>query len=737
MKKTLKIAMIIVCSVLIVVLSSLIYVLSVTAGVKINEEKLVNMERIISYYDINGNKFAEESGGVAVTEIKNIPEYVKNAFIAIEDKRFYSHNGVDYRGLFRALFNNVKSFSFKEGASTISQQLIKNTHLSNEKTLKRKLVEIKLARKLEKKFTKSEILEKYLNTIYFGDGCYGITEASKHYFNKQPFELDINEGAILAAIIKAPTYYSPLADTNKCFVRKNIVLSEMLEQGYITIHEFNENKNKAVTTIENKDLNHNFLSLAKSEYCKIMKNYSHFYNNFNVYTSFNPNLQQILESEKIDTKDYENSSIILDEKSRILAYCSTIGNLPRQVGSTIKPLLVYAPAIETNAVYSCSPILDEKTDFNGYNPSNYNEKYYGYISVKESLAKSLNTCAVKLLNQVGVDKAKSFIKNTDITLDKEDDSLCLALGATNKGIKLTDLTSAYSVFLNKGSYVSSSCINKIETNEKEVIYQKKSQGKRVFSQDTIDIMNDMLSFVVTNGTAKKLSFLNMPIYAKTGTVGSEKGNTDSYTISYTSEYVLGTWCGNKENTLMSNAITGGGVPCVQSANIWEKVYKNKLPKKIENSNKTCEEFIDKITYDNDHRVILADLKALPRYTEKMIFKKNALPKERSSIFSSPIIEKPKISIKNNEINILLCLTEYYDAIIYKTINGKKFAVYDTENNNKKIYVDHDLIPNQNYTYSVVPYHNNGAEKIYGKEIIIETIKIPKAPINDWWKNELD
>lgn len=737
MKKTLKIAMIIVCSVLIVVLSSLIYVLSVTAGVKINEEKLVNMERIISYYDINGNKFAEESGGVAVTEIKNIPEYVKNAFIAIEDKRFYSHNGVDYRGLFRALFNNVKSFSFKEGASTISQQLIKNTHLSNEKTLKRKLVEIKLARKLEKKFTKSEILEKYLNTIYFGDGCYGITEASKHYFNKKPFELDINEGAILAAIIKAPTYYSPLADTNKCFVRKNIVLSEMLEQGYITINEFNENKNKAVTTIENKDLNHNFLSLAKSEYCKIMKNYSHFYNNFNVYTSFNPNLQQILESEKIDTKDYENSSIILDAKSQILAYYSTIGNLPRQVGSTIKPLLVYAPAIETNAVYSCSPILDEKTDFNGYNPSNYNEKYYGYISVKESLAKSLNTCAVKLLNQVGVDKAKSFIKNTDITLDKEDDSLCIALGATNKGIKLTDLTSAYSVFLNKGNYVSSSCINKIETNEKEVIYQKKSQEKRVFNQDTIDIMNDMLSFVVTNGTAKKLSFLNMPIYAKTGTVGSEKGNTDSYTISYTSEYVLGTWCGNKENTLMSNAITGGGVPCVQSANIWEKVYKNKLPNKIENSNKTCEEFIDKITYDNDHRVILADLKALPRYTEKMIFKKNALPKERSSIFSSPIIEKPKISIKKNEINILLCLTEYYDAIIYKTINGKKFAVYDTENNNKKIYVDHDLIPNQNYTYSVVPYHNNGAEKIYGKEIIIETIKIPKAPINDWWKNELD
>ncbi|MBQ8427390.1 MAG: transglycosylase domain-containing protein, partial [Clostridia bacterium] len=544
----------------------------ITINVKLDKEKLVNMERVVSYYDNNGNKFAEESGGIAVTDISKIPTHVKNAFISIEDKRFYEHNGIDYRGLLRATFNNIKSFSFKEGASTISQQLIKNTHLTNEKTLKRKLSEIKLAKELERNYSKEEILEKYLNTIYFGNGCYGITQASNYYFNKTPEFLDVNEGAILAAMIKAPSHYSPITNMDKCFKRKNLVLLEMKNQGYITDSEYLINSNKEISIKEeNNSTNINFLTLARNEYDALIKNCPYKSNNFNVYTSFNPQLQQILDEEKLVNGEYDNSNIILNKQCDVVAFQSTCTPLLRQPGSTLKPLLVYAPAIETDTVFSCSPILDEKTDFNGYVPSNYNDNYYGYVSVKESLAKSLNTCAVKILNYVGVDKAKYYLEKTDIKLDESDNSLCLALGATAKGVSLTDLSSSYSVFLNEGNFYSASCINKITADNNEIIYQKKKLARQIFSNETVSILNDMMEYTVTNGTAKKLSYCNIPLYAKTGSVGNKDGNTDAYTISYTSEYILSSWCGGINYGLMNNYVTGGNIPAKQSRNIWKKI----------------------------------------------------------------------------------------------------------------------------------------------------------------------
>ena len=172
MSKGLKITLIIFAIILIAVIGFYVYVLAVTASAKLDESKLINFNKTVTYFDINGDKVTDTEGANDKTPIQDIPEHVVNAFVAIEDKRFYSHKGVDYKGLVRALFNNIKSFSFKEGASTISQQLIKNTHLSSEKTLNRKFIEMKLAKDLEKKYSKSEIMEKYLNTIYFGDNCF-------------------------------------------------------------------------------------------------------------------------------------------------------------------------------------------------------------------------------------------------------------------------------------------------------------------------------------------------------------------------------------------------------------------------------------------------------------------------------------------------------------------------------------------------------------------------------------
>ena len=242
MKKSIKLFLLIVSSIILIITCISLSITYQLKDVNLIEKKLINLEQKITYFDHTGQVFAEESGDTIITKSKNIPSYTKNAFIAIEDKRFYNHNGVDYHGVMRAVFNNVKSLSLKEGASTISQQLIKNTHLSHEKTFKRKLKELKLTKQLERKFSKEEILEKYLNTIYFGGNCYGITAAAMHYFDKTPENLNLNESATLAAIIKAPSLYSPITNYEKCFNRKKLVLKEMFNQNYISKTEYEEIK---------------------------------------------------------------------------------------------------------------------------------------------------------------------------------------------------------------------------------------------------------------------------------------------------------------------------------------------------------------------------------------------------------------------------------------------------------------------------------------------------------------
>ena len=741
MKKTLKILLLIFVIFFVVTFISLYYFYSITTNVKLDKNKLISFNQTIVYYDKNNTLIKEEINGKSITDIINIPEYTKNAFISIEDKRFYLHNGLDYKGLLRATFNNIKTLSFKEGASTISQQLIKNTHLSSEKTLKRKLLEIKLAKELESKYSKDEILEKYLNTIYFGNNCYGITSATNYYFDKKPEELTINESAMLAAIIKAPTIYSPFNDCKKCMERKNLVLKEMFLQNYITKNEYEENLSRDIK-LSNKNAKKNidstFLKMVRNELDNIIK-YPPYKNQYlNVYTYHDNEYQ-----EKIDniiansSTNCDKSVILLNNYGQVCAYQSSCGDIPRQLGSVIKPLIAYAPAIEENKVNSLTKIEDEITDFNGYSPKNYNDKYLGSISCKKSLIVSSNVCAVKILNYVGIDNAKKYIKKLSLPLTENDNSLSLALGCFEKGITLSQITSAYTVFNNKGNYYNSSFIKMITDRNGKVLYKNRNNYTKVFEDDTVSIMNDMLKDVVKEGTAKKLSFCNQTLYAKTGTVGSKNGNTDAYSISYNKDLVLGIWFGHEDNQLLSNDITGGSEPTSVGSKIWEDIYTGKkYPTEIENS-KTLEEIeIDKIAYDNDNKIILADKYTPKKYVIKALFKQNNKPLEQSTRFSFPKIEKPKISVNNKGICISLCLTKLYDAEIYRLENGKEKLVYDTQNNNKEIFIDKTIAPFKVYTYKVMPYYFDGLEKHYGNEIILEKIKSPILNIDDdWWQNE--
>lgn len=736
MKKGMKIFLAILLIFFIVIAGFIVYTSLILKNVNLDVKKLVNVNKSITFYDDKNNIIDEQSNGVSITNFEKIPKHTINAFISIEDKRFYQHSGIDTKGLVRAVFNNIKTLSLKEGASTISQQLIKNTHLSGEKTLKRKLYEIKLAKQLENIYSKDEILEKYLNTIYFGDGCYGISSASEHFFNISTENLSLNQSAMLAAIIKAPSLYSPSSNPDKCLQRKNLVLNAMYNQGFITKEELNENS-KTLPSLSNNETesNYDYLYVVKQEINKILGNNRD--NNIKVFTYQDNDLQnQITEQISIQENDKDKSIIILNNKNKIKAYYSTCGEQNRQIGSTIKPILVYAPAIECNVVHSCSPIIDEKTSFNGYNPSNFNDIYYGKVSVKESLAKSLNICSIKLLNYVGIERAKSFINKTDLKLSENDNSLCIALGATEKGAKLSQITSCYNVFNNQGNYINKSSIKKILDDKGKILYSDSFTEEKIFDNATISIMNDMLKYSVKNGTARKLNNLPYEIYAKTGTVGDKNGNTDAYCISYNPEYTIGCWTGYQNYKKMENEITGGTIPTNISFNLWKNIYKDRSTPNDFNYSEDIEEVeIDKLSLEEDNLVELADPNSPERYKTKEIFKKNNLPKKVSTRFSSPKIEKHELKVFSNGILIRLCVPEYVYVELYRENNGKKIKIYDTRNNEN--FFKDTFTSNEQSIYTAIPYYlSPNLVKHYGEEILIGKIKVPDNNLgDDWWINQ--
>ncbi len=736
MKKALKVFFMVFASIFIAIFCLFIYFYITTYNINLDANKLVCFDRSIVFYDDNNNFILEQSNGTPIIVASKIPTHTKNAFISIEDKRFYSHNGIDYQGLFRATLSNIKSFSFKQGASTISQQLIKNTHLSSQKTLKRKLLEIKLAKQLENKYSKEEILEKYLNTIYFGENCYGILSASKHYFDKEPSELSLNESAILAGIIKAPTYYSPYQNYKKCFDRKQIVLKQMLDQKLITKSQYVSTINEPIKLAEKSQTNKgvDYFNLASNEVDKILNRSPYSSRELKVYTYINKDVQAYVENSVNNCviNGYK-TALLMDKNAHICAYYSTFGRANRQIGSIIKPLICYAPAIENELVSSVTKISDTKTNFGDYSPKNYNDKYLGDISIKTALTTSSNVCAVKLLNYVGINKAKKYLEKLNIKTTEDDNSLCLALGSMQNGVDLINSTSAYCVFNNNGKYNKPTFIKKITDIKGNIIYQNQQENTKVFSDDTITIMNDMLGDVIQDGTAKKLKYCKQKLYAKTGTVGNKNGNTDAYTISYNNEYVMGVWLGNKENSLLENVVTGGSVPASISSEIWDKLYLiNPNLNEIKRSDNVEEVYLDKIEYDTNNKIVLADDICPLRYKFKALFKKTMLPKTKSTRFSCPIIEKPKISANNNGICIQLCLTQCINAKIFRLDGDKKIEVFDTSKNNTNIFIDKFNKNISTYNYIVIPYANVDGKTYYGKEIVLEKIKSPVIETDDWW-----
>ena len=706
---------------------------SITKDVKLDKNKLIDYGNVITVCDCNQDPISNASIDAKKKSvcINDLNKHTINAFIASEDRRFYEHNGLNWGRMFKALAKNLASRSFKEGASTISQQLIKNTHLSNEKTIERKLKEIKLTLELEKSFDKDQILEMYLNTIYFGHNCYGLQSASNFYFGKNAENLSLNESAVLVGLLSSPNNYSPINNLEKSTKRRNLVLNAMKICGYIDETTYKKEISAPITLLnfEKRRANSDYVDCVLEEIEDLGLN---FYDlrGAKIITYMNQTEQRVLDGLNADC-DY--SYVICDHQGGVTAFRSTLGNAKRQPGSTIKPLLVYAPAIEEKVLSTYDMILDEKIDYSGFSPQNYDKKYRGYVSVLDSIKLSLNVPAVKTLNALGISNAQKYAEKLNINIDEKDKNLSLALGGMTYGVNLKGLCDGYSTFANDGNFYKSSFIDKILDENDKIIYENKKEKSKVFRASTCSLINEALLETTKSGSAKRVGTKNYDVATKTGTCGDENGNTDAYCIAYTTNRTLGVWLGSKNNKKIK--VSSSKDCCAKISEMLDGIYFDGFREKLEVNSGVVEIDVDRDDYKNG-KIVISDKNAPPLSKIKIRCAENNLPKEKSTKFTSPTIKKPTIHVENGRVKIELCQTQYYSIIVNRHKNGQITTIFD----GKCPKLVEDDVKSGVYEYSVIPYYYDGKIKHFGKEIVLDSIYInndktlilPNITKNDWY-----
>ena len=700
MKKFLKFSMFFGISVLLIlglILSGLIiYINTAKSNVVFDKEKLLAINTTIDIYDTDNSKINELSGRRALINIEELPKYVPASFVSIEDKDFYRHHGLNYKRIVKAFYNNLKSKSLKEGASTISQQLIKNTHLSNEKTITRKINEMSLAKELEKNFSKAEILEMYLNIIYFGNGAYGIENASQTYFGKPATKLSVDESALLAGMIKSPRTYSPILNPESALKRRNLVLGEMKKDGVISSDEY-ENLSKKNISLNINSISHspkNFYEEATLEEAKKILNMTenqialagYKIWTYQVNADQNSLHRRILSDEYYDKNEHGNiadsAGIIIDNKTGgITAFDGKsvfdIIKMKRSPGSAIKPILVYCPALEYGKISPSTMIFDESKSFDGYSPQNVGGIYYGWIDATKSVEKSLNIPAIKILQTTGIANSKKFAEKAGISFNNDDTSLAIALGGLTNGTSIKQLVNTYIPLANGGNFIEAKFIKKICDKNGKIIYENNEEKNQIMSEETAYLMTKMLISSVKNGTSSRLDSLGFEIAGKTGTVGI-KGtnlNSDVWSVGYTPQKTVGVWLGNatgsKENMLEGR--NNGGTFCTSIVrDTFKEIDIDKNLKFLRpNGIVDCE--IDTIKLEKEHVLMIANPATPKRYTKTALFNKKYAP----SIVAEKYLSENLCELSGKIENEMPTL--YFDCIKNATYN-----IYRIEEDVKKL-----------------------------------------------------
>lgn len=507
-------------------------------------------------------------------ELENIPDYVPNAVVAIEDERFYEHNGFDIKGIARAFFKNLFAGRITGGGSTITQQLTKNALLSSERTYKRKAEELFLAVEIEKHYEKDEILQMYLNHVYFGSGAWGISAASQKYFNKDISDVSISEAALLAGLLQAPSALDPYNNYDGAVKRRNVVLAKMKEQNIITEDEYNTAVSEEIVLEDGggayieRDYPYfvdAVIDEAISEYGltqeEILKR------GYKIYTEMDQNLQSTLEKtfakdslfpSSSDSTVVQGGAVLLDPETggirglvggrgeQVFRGYNRATQIRVQPGSTMKPLAVYTPALEEG--YEITSILkDEPFKKGDYEPQNFSKSYQGDVPMYEALEKSLNVPAVWLLDQIGLDKGLAALNRFGIPYEKEDEYLGIALGGMTKGVSPLEMAEAYSTFPNDGVRMESHLITKIVGPTGQVIAEYKAESTKVTSKSVTDDITAMLLDVIKSGTGQGVKVTGFEIAGKTGSTqlpfSDVTGTKDQWFVGYTPNLVGAMWLG--------------------------------------------------------------------------------------------------------------------------------------------------------------------------------------------------
>ncbi len=531
-------------------------------------------------YDREGNQimklFTNENREYVT--YSEIPKLVADAFVSVEDKRFREHSGLDFISIGRAVVKDIIARSAVEGGSTITQQLAKNMFLNHDKTILRKATEASIALALDRNFSKDEILEMYLNRIFFGQRAYGIKAAAELYFGKQNLnDLEVWEIATLAGIPKAPSSFNPLSNPEKSKERRAVVLQLMYEQGLITQAQMVEAKDKDYDPEQAKRPNNTvfmaFVDYAISEAMEKtgLSEEELRLGGYEIHTTLNANAQTIMEEQfklddnfekSIDEQKVQAAMIIADHRSGEIQ--AMVGGrdyekngwnrviVPRQPGSSFKPITSYGPALQTGEWFPWSTLRDDKECFNGYCPSDSNRvKYIGPVSMSQAIKESRNLPAVWLLNQIGVATGLEFAKTLGFELSSQDRNLAIALGGLTEGVTPMQMATAYSVFANGGKSVDLHTISLIKNKSGAVNYEYKApKTKQLMTPEAAWYMTEILQGVTQKGgTGTKAQISGRSVAGKTGTTQHgipglrSSANRDVWFVGYTPEWTGAVWMG--------------------------------------------------------------------------------------------------------------------------------------------------------------------------------------------------
>ncbi|MEK4053107.1 PBP1A family penicillin-binding protein [Paenibacillus sp. FSL F4-0087] len=604
-------------SVIIVILLAVGYIYLVTygEGVLRNHPEAISVASSTVITNADGTEISrlqvQTKGYAEHADLRDMPDLLKQAFLATEDRRFYNHDGLDFIGIGRAVVQDVLHMNLSQGGSSITQQLARNLYLNGDKTLVRKVNEMSIAMAMEKRFSKDELLELYVNHIYMGRQQYGVKAAAWRYFGiKDLHQLEIWQMATLAGIPKGPSIYNPVDREDLSKERRSVVLGIMHEQGIITKKQMEEARNVDYTPL-NSTVESTPGSTAPayvSALDAVIEEASRLTGKsgaeiqsagWTIRTGLDDQAQLAMEqtfresSRFTDDREDEQvqaSMIILDQhngevKAMMGGRDPVKGGInrattdARQPGSAFKPIIAYGPALESGRFKPESMLPDQRMKYGSYQPSNLGGRYRGTVTMSQAIENSINAPAVWLLHETGLGSAHQFADRLGIELGKEDLNLSIALGGLHKGVSPIKMAQAYSVFANNGKFNTAHLIREIKDSRGRTIYVFKRENKQVISTSTATAMTDMLQDVVSQGTGSRAQLSQHKVAGKTGTTQaalpgvSKEANRDLWFVGYTSKWTAAVWMGFDRTDAEHYMRSGSGV----AADLFASVMKRALP----------------------------------------------------------------------------------------------------------------------------------------------------------------